>query len=529
MQKTLDSIRYNQSIHTLKQWSLLRVTGADRESFFQGQVTNDLTAIQNHQGQLTARLNRQGKLQSFFYIAKMNDHLLLLCPQELAAFIKEDFEKFIIMEDVQIESMEQQLFLHFNYFLSDDQRHQLTDSFDLIFYGLMARLIYRPNLSLPLTNPLELESTRIQNGWPKWNVDVSNQSFINDSTLNEIAISYNKGCFLGQETVAKIENNRGAAYYPVMLEFKNKQDFTSSIGMDFLIEENNEKRKGGTLDYQIGQLIQARLYRDFRIEGRQLQIIVNEQKLIVLVKRLPLHANINRKDLSLELFHLGINLFQDNEILEAITAMEKSIEFDPFHGDAFESLGVMLGRLERYDEAIELMNKLLIVNPHSVMAHTNKSLYLMKQGKIEEAEAEKSLATVKSFSMFGEEARIKKVMVEAEAQKNQDILRREKMFLQVLEIDDQDSIALFGMADIFFHRKEFDKAVENLNKVILVDKNYSTAYSLLGKALEAQGDFIKASEVYNAGILIASKRGDMMPANEMQSRLNNLVMRVTSR
>jgi tetratricopeptide (TPR) repeat protein len=46
----------------------------------------------------------------------------------------------------------------------------------------------------------------------------------------------------------------------------------------------------------------------------------------------------------------------------------------------------MLGRIERFEEAITWMDKLLSVNPQSVMAHTNKSLFLMKLGKIEEAE-----------------------------------------------------------------------------------------------------------------------------------------------
>jgi len=200
------------------------------------------------------------------------------------------------------------------------------------------------------------------------------------------------------------------------------------------------------------------------------------------------------------------------------------LAFDPSLADAYESLGVMLGRIEKYDEAIDWMNQLLTVNPQSVMAHTNKSLFLMKQGKIEEAEAEKGLATVKSFAVFGEEAKMKKQLAEEQKKKEDEILRREKMFLQVLEIDEEDTIALYGMADIFFHRKDFSSAIKNLEKVITVDSKYSTAYLLLGKAYEAISDLERATSTYQAGILVASKRGDLMPANEMQSRLNQLVM-----
>jgi tetratricopeptide (TPR) repeat protein len=184
----------------------------------------------------------------------------------------------------------------------------------------------------------------------------------------------------------------------------------------------------------------------------------------------------------------------------------------------------MLGRIEKYDEGIGWMEQLLVVNPQSVMAHTNKSLFLMKLGKIEEAEAEKSLATVKSFAAFGEEAKLNKLKSEDKKKKEEDLLRREKMFLQVLEIDEQDTIALYGMADIFFQRKFFNSAICNLEKIILNDSKYSIAYLLLGKSHEAVLAIESAMEVYKAGIAIASCKGDMMPANEMQSRLNQLIV-----
>jgi Tfp pilus assembly protein PilF len=208
----------------------------------------------------------------------------------------------------------------------------------------------------------------------------------------------------------------------------------------------------------------------------------------------------------------------------AMVALKKALTFDPGLADAYESLGVMLGRLNKFDEAIEWMDKLLEVNPKSVLAHTNKSLFLMKLGRIEDAEAEKALATVKSFAVFGEEAKIKKQLEEEQKKKEEELLRREAMFLQVLEIDGEDTIALYGMADIFYQNKKYQEAALNLIKVIAVNSNYSTAYLLLGKCYEALDQTERAQAIYGAGIIVASKRGDMMPANEMQSRLNKLVV-----
>ena len=148
----------------------------------------------------------------------------------------------------------------------------------------------------------------------------------------------------------------------------------------------------------------------------------------------------------------------------------------------------------------------------------------MKMGKIEEAEAEKGLATIKSFSQYGEESKIKKAIEAEKIKKEEDINRREKMFLQVIEIDPEDTIALYGMGDVAFYREDFAAAIKYLEKVVELDEKYSTAYLLLGKSLEASSQQEKAVLVYKKGVDVASKRGDMMPANEMQSRLNQLVM-----
>ena len=326
--------------------------------------------------------------------------------------------------------------------------------------------------------------------------------------------------------MAKIENNRGAAYYPVLLKLIGHLNLNEYKNTDFKIAEslNDELRKAGTLKYQVEDYLQVSLFRDFRVVGRELGLFFDSLLVKAVVLDLPLYKNFSRQDIALELYHLGVEAFQSNELDSALEYMQRSLSFDATLADAYESLGVMLGRVEKFNEAIEWMDKLILVNPNSVMAHTNKSLYLMRLGKIEEAEAEKSIATIKSFASFGQEAQTKKQLAEEHKKQVEEMLRREKMFLQVIEIDQDDTIALYGMADIFFKRKEFKFAILNLEKVIGVDPKYSTAYLLLGKAYEAVGLFNKAQAVFQAGILVASKRGDMMPANEMQSRLNQLIM-----
>jgi folate-binding protein YgfZ len=498
-------------------WSLIEVTGADRETFFQGQVTNDLSALKLNEAQVTARLNRTGKVQSFFTIAKLKSKLLILCPKELVEVILNDFNKFIVMDEVELKELNDKVYVHFNYFLNNENEDFL---FYFNFFGINASVNTSPIPGVPATDEKELEVIRFLNGYPKWKKDVDETQFVNDSFLNEIAVSYKKGCFLGQETVAKIENNRGAAYYPVLLTLTSNVDVPLS-------ELYINAKKAGVINYQKDNYLQVNLLRDYRVDGKRINFITGTLELSGTIHYLPFFKNQNRHDLANELYHLGVDEFQREDVESAMQFMKRAIAFNPELSDAYESIGVILGRKERYQEAIGWMDKLLAVKSSSVMAHTNKSLFLMKLGKIEEAEAEKGLATIKSFSMYGEEAKLKKAIEAERLKKEEDIKRREKMFHQVIEIDPEDTIALFGLADVAFYREEFKKAVKYLEQVVVLDEKYSAAFLLLGKSLEASANLERAMQVYKKGIDVASKRGDMMPANEMQSRLNQLM--VTSR
>jgi tetratricopeptide (TPR) repeat protein len=335
-------------------------------------------------------------------------------------------------------------------------------------------------------------------------------SLVNETYLNELAVSYKKGCFLGQETAAKIETRKGAAYFPVLLKVDEL------LGKDFFGKSFEvEGRKGGVIQSSVTvdekNFLRATLFRNFRLEGKTLEISLEGITLNAEVTFIPYLKNNTKKDKAQELYHRAVEIFQQGEEEWALDLLERSIAIDPNLADAYESLGVILGRMEKYDEAIQWMDRLIEVDPKSVMGHTNKSLYLMKLGRIEEAEEEKAKATVKSFESHGQKTEIDK--------EDQELLRREEMFHQVLELDAEDVIANFGIADISFKRKEFGKAQRHLEVTLKIDPKYSQGYLLLGKCLIEMSETGRAKEALEKGIEVASAKGDMMPANEMQGLL----------
>lgn len=55
-----------------------------------------------------------------------------------------------------------------------------------------------------IVTPAVLEAGRIEDGLPRWGTELTETTLPNEAGLERTAISYTKGCYLGQETVARI-------------------------------------------------------------------------------------------------------------------------------------------------------------------------------------------------------------------------------------------------------------------------------------------------------------------------------------
>lgn len=504
----------------LQNYAVLEVKGEDRSRYMQGQLTQDVESLKEGQGTLATRLTNKGKLVSFFFYVRSKDFDYIVVEQALVEITKSDLEKFIIMDDVEIEIVDLKILAEVGTSALLSKHDQ---SFELNLFEEPGKLSFYQE-TFELNNELsakEQESYRFFSCFPKWDYNVDSSQFINDSRLNELAISYKKGCFLGQETVAKINNNRGASYYPCFLKTDDVL-FDHSKFTAFQVSG----RKGGIFygHRKLGEdvYLEVSLFREFRVQGKEITFELDGKTYLGEVCYAPFYGTFSPTEKSKEYYEKAVELFQADKEEEALQLLEASVLLDSQFADAYEVMGVILGRHHRYDEGIQFMDKLLEVDPTSVMAHTNKSLYLMKLGKIEEAEEEKSKATVKTFEKFGAEAQAKKRAKEEEEAKKADIERREGMFLQVLEIDAEDTLANYGLADIAFYREQYDQVEKYIGIVLEQDPKYSNAYLLLGKALVELKENDRAIEVFEKGIEVSSKNGDLMPANAMQAKLNEL-------
>jgi tetratricopeptide (TPR) repeat protein len=81
----------------------------------------------------------------------------------------------------------------------------------------------------------------------------------------------------------------------------------------------------------------------------------------------------------------------------AIELLRKALKENSRNEDAIESLGVMLAKQGKYQEAIMVMHQLEMINPENQMAQMNLSIFYMKIGDKETAEEHKAKGTVIAF------------------------------------------------------------------------------------------------------------------------------------
>ncbi len=222
----------------------LCVIGPDRVDFLHGQVTNNVKSLGVGEGCLAALVDHKGKIQSDLSIHRLNDELLLDFEPGLIQAVVERLEKFIIAEDVELVDVAP------HYGLLSLQGPQSPEAVTALFPGLEAPVkdrswtrppddsfgesylvrrariggegfdLFVPNDHLPrafesLKNICEkldgglcgweaLEAARIEAGFPRQGIDMDETTLVSETGIAEEAISYAKGCYIGQEVIARI-------------------------------------------------------------------------------------------------------------------------------------------------------------------------------------------------------------------------------------------------------------------------------------------------------------------------------------
>lgn len=201
----------------------LRLSGAEAGEYLQGQVTNDVEALAPGSGCYAALLNHKGKMLTDMRVLRGEDFFLIDAEPEGFPALKRNASMFSIGRDVVHEDVTGDYAI-----LSligpdarsvldnppPDDEHTFTNGEHGIYVAtdLGVDLIVpasgvaaaREALGVEEVSEEAAECLRIESGRPRFSIDVGNETIPQEAGLNERAVSFTKGCYVGQETVARL-------------------------------------------------------------------------------------------------------------------------------------------------------------------------------------------------------------------------------------------------------------------------------------------------------------------------------------
>jgi len=562
-QKNHRYLREKAGYFFLNDLCLISAKGSDLFSYLQTQTTNDVNELKIWQGQNNAIVDRKARVISTFSLHRTGkDSAVILVETIQKENLLNHLNSFLFREDVALTlsnhfilalqgPKSQELIKHFTQ-SSDYIPEKPNDVCEFIFEELPClaisksltgeegcALIFQTESKETVMHELlkfeqqsfvtqiddhTQEVFRIEAGIPSYGKDISDKNILPETGLEHSSVSYNKGCYIGQEVIARIKTY-GAPNFALMgliIEGESLPLLDSEIVFD---SKKLGVIKSSIFSYSLQKNIAlAYIQKDHRSPDIDFDVIINNKSYKIRTCLLPFYQPQTRKDHSKILQDKALKLYQEQDDLDQpVALLREAIELDPKNATAYEALGVFLSKQNKLDEAISLMKRLVEIDPEEIMAHSNLSVYYMQQGRIEDAEREKGEATALQFEKAIAENMAKKTTVD---KAKQDLAEREQkisLFKQVLEIDPIDQVANFGLGSVYHDLKRYEEALHPLQTVIKEYKDYSAAYVLLGKTMEKLSRQNEAIQAYQEGIAVASRKGDLMPLKEMQQKLNQLL------
>lgn len=240
------ALRNTAGVMDLSFRSRLCLTGADRVRFLHGQVTNDVKKLRGGEGCYAALTTAKGKLQSDLNLYCLQDELLLDFEPGLTAVVTQRLEKYLVADEVQVVDVA----AHYGLLTVQGPQAAAVVRAVGIFTELPAKLLAFVKLAEPTLGEIylvnharvgsagfdvfipnaaletvaekfftatqtiggcgcgwdALEIARVEAGVPRFGVDMDENNLASECGIEARAISYHKGCYIGQEVLNRIHS-----------------------------------------------------------------------------------------------------------------------------------------------------------------------------------------------------------------------------------------------------------------------------------------------------------------------------------
>ena len=204
--------------------AVLELTGSEAAEFLQGQVSNDVEALAPGHGCYATLLDHKGKLRTDLRVTRLAADRLLVDAEPIGRQpLAHNFEMYSLGRDVKPEDVtDHRAVLS----LIGPRAHELladppsreehacneADGIVQVTTDLGVDLVVpagreadvRAALDVPDADEQAAEVLRVERGRPRLGLDMDASTMPQEAGINERAVSFTKGCYVGQETVARL-------------------------------------------------------------------------------------------------------------------------------------------------------------------------------------------------------------------------------------------------------------------------------------------------------------------------------------
>lgn len=194
----------------------LRITGADRLRYLNGQISNDLRKASETNAVHACVLSVKGKVEADVFIAAEGDSFILDTDPEMSETLTARLDRYIIADDVQIEDVTD-AFALFHVIgaegpaLSANGKCHAAVRFgevgiDLWLERAQHEIAWQElSSALPVMSEAGAEILRVERGLPRWGCELTGEIIPTEANLETSVVDFAKGCYIGQEVISRIK------------------------------------------------------------------------------------------------------------------------------------------------------------------------------------------------------------------------------------------------------------------------------------------------------------------------------------
>ncbi len=210
------ALKLGRAVVKLTDWSSISIAGADRQAFLHNFCTNDVKRLAPGASCEAFFTNVKGKIVGHGLLHCREAEVVFLGVPGQASRLVAHLDRYVIREDVQLrDTSEERRYLliagglpaeRLNASMSWDIVGRADSKIFEVDSGQVSDIVRSLDTEgFVVVGPLAFEAARIEAGMPRYGVDFTEENLPQEVGRDSQAISFTKGCYLGQETVARID------------------------------------------------------------------------------------------------------------------------------------------------------------------------------------------------------------------------------------------------------------------------------------------------------------------------------------